>query len=806
MSDTKSLSHGLTRRGFLKATGAAAGTLGLAGAMTATSDWLAPTTAIAEPEERKALICHQFHCLSSCGLECTVRDGRMVLIEPQTFEDGTKGQICLRGISEIQHTYSVDRIQTPLKRVGERGEGKFVQISWDEAIKTVADAIKESKEKYGEDSFFFRKSTEASSSHNYEYLPKLLHADTGGSWGLDRGQANGSDPSGLTGNGLAKNSTKDWQKASTIVFLGYNPFESSITWSDNFTKAKANGAKMILVDIRFSPTAQKCDAWLPVIPGTDLALILGAINAVISNEWYDAEHIRNYTSLPYLVNVETGEILGKPDSKTDSTGKTVEFKMPMIWDEASGSPKYINEDGIEPAIDGSWNIDGVEYTTQWELLKKQMKQYTPAWAAGVTSLDEQQIVDLADVFANNGPSILAFGFGGPDKYANADLLGHANAIFAAITGNTGKKGSGVGWYGGGGGIPSAQGMTAWKMPDEFKTVKNKVAMYDMPYKENNIHCALTFGDCFTLESGSANNMLDWVKTLDFFAICDIYHSSAVAYADIVLPALSKFESAEEVSDVRTGRIASSVYLNQKVIDPLFEAKGDREIERLIAAEFGLEEYIPESNVQLAKHMLQNPTKNMEGMTYEALREKGSMRFKGYENYLTGETAFPNQTYPTNTGRIELYYENLLDLGLAFPEYETPEEAYRENPKASEYPLMFVQGKSRYRIHAYYSASTWFQEYFGPVVNINPQDAEARGIATGDDVRIWNDRGEFVCTALINNSIMPGTLFMAETTYSQYYKEGFLQNVTNAYRQERCYDMKFGPQIPFNDTLVEMKKA
>lgn len=132
---------GLTRRSFLKTAGATAGALGIAGAagMTATSDWLAPTQAYAEPEERVAYLCHQFHCLGGCCLKCTVRDGRLSLIEPNDAVDPQDQRICLRGINEIQHVYAADRIQTPLKRVGGRGEGKFVAISWDEAIQTIAE-------------------------------------------------------------------------------------------------------------------------------------------------------------------------------------------------------------------------------------------------------------------------------------------------------------------------------------------------------------------------------------------------------------------------------------------------------------------------------------------------------------------------------------------------------------------------------------------------------------------------------------------------------------------------------------------
>ena len=115
-------------------------------------------------------------------------------------------------------------------------------------------------------------------------------------------------------------------------------------------------------------------------------------------------------------------------------------------------------------------------------------------------------------------------------------------------------------------------------------------------------------------------------------------------------------------------------------------------------------------------------------------------------------------YGTPSARIELYYEYLLDQGHQFPVYEDANEAFEKNPLKDTYPLYFMQGKSRYRIHAYYSASPWFQEDFGPYVNIFPSDAEARGIQTGDDVKVYNDRGSFVCKAHVNPSLQPGSAF------------------------------------------------
>ena len=811
MSGAKSPHAGMTRRNFLKTT-AAVGAVGLAGVggMATVDEWLAPATAHAESSEHTSYLCHQFHCLGECCLKCTVRDGRLSLIEPNDAVDVDDRRICLRGIAEVQHVYSADRIQTPLKRVGERGEGKFVQISWDEAIKTIADAIKESQEKYGEDSFFFRKSTEASTAHGFEFIPQLLHAHSGGRWGLDRGQANGWDPGVGAFSFLPTNSDKDMVNASTIVFWGHNILESGIVWSKALFNAKEAGAYIITIDPRFSPTASKSDQWVPIKPGTDAALALGMTQTILSEKWYDVDYMLAYTGFPFLVDADTGEILGKMEDVIDpetgepsvdaATGEVAQMKVPMVWDTATGSAKYHNESGVVPALEGTFEVDGRKVTTEFELTKKHYAQYDAAWAAGVTGIDEQTIYDLAKRYATGGPAIVSFGLGGPDKYTNADVLGHAHVILTAITGNIGRPGTGTGWYGSAGAVYSAESLVPWTLPEQFGYAADTTSMYDFPYKDNNIHVAMTFGDAFTLESGDANKILEWVKGLDFFAICDIYHSSAVDYADIVLPACTKFECEEDVTQLRDCK--GYLALGSKTIDPLFEAKTDLQIERLLAAQWGLEQYLPESYEELARHQLSAPTGNMEGFTFDALREhQGVMKYLGSDEPLQSKPVFT-----TPTTKIEPYYEDQLVNDQQLPTYETPDEAFEENEKHAQYPLVFMQGKSRFRIHAYYSASSWFQEYFGPIVNMNADDAAARGIANGDDVEVFNDRGSFIARAAVNNAIQKGTLFMAETTYTRYYKKGFLQNVTNAARQQRCYDMIYGPQIPFNDTLVEMKKA
>ena len=140
MTESSSTRGRLTRRGFLKTAGAAAGVAGLAGvASMATADgWLAPASAEAAPEEHVARTYHQSHCGGMCSLACTVRDGRMVKVQPNGVGNPDFQTICLKGISEVAHIYGKGRVQTPLKRVGERGSGQFEPISWDEALDEVA--------------------------------------------------------------------------------------------------------------------------------------------------------------------------------------------------------------------------------------------------------------------------------------------------------------------------------------------------------------------------------------------------------------------------------------------------------------------------------------------------------------------------------------------------------------------------------------------------------------------------------------------------------------------------------------------
>ncbi len=135
----------ISRRNFIKASGglAAFGMIGTG----SLNRWIRPAAAEGAEEEKIAYTFHPPNCGGRCSMKCTVRKGKLVKIEPNEWPDGHHKKVCLRGLSEVERVYSPDRLKTPLKRVGERGEGKFVAISWDEALTTIADKLTEIKGK-----------------------------------------------------------------------------------------------------------------------------------------------------------------------------------------------------------------------------------------------------------------------------------------------------------------------------------------------------------------------------------------------------------------------------------------------------------------------------------------------------------------------------------------------------------------------------------------------------------------------------------------------------------------------------------
>ena len=793
----------VTRRGFVKGTavaGAGLAMLGAAGAMTSADGWLVPAHA-ETAEEYTAFTYHQSHCGGMCPLACTVRDGRMVSVQPNHCCDDRYETICVKGISEVQHIYGDHRVQTPLRRTGERGAGEFEPISWDEALDEVCDKLKELQGKYGNDCVAISTGAEA----NFPWLAAVLGAQVDASSGIDVGIGNGLDPAIGFGGGyaMATCEARDWVNSKLVLNVGSNFLESSLPNVRLFFEAKEAGTRMVTVDPHFSTTAGKSDQWVPITPGTDAAFFLGMASVILDEQLYDEDFVLNHTSLPFLVDVATGKLVRDhaedPDAEEPETGEQNPF---FVWDTATNAKAAYDVAAVKPALEGTFDVDGASCTTVFSLLKQKQVEYTPEWAESVSGVPAATICQLAREYAE-GPACLALGWGGNDKMGNADIAGHAAATLVALTGNVGKVGAGVGVFVGGSYNGHAGTLGAWELPEDMTAGTLEMPLYDAREGNAKVRACIFCGDVLQQHIGNMNKTAEFARGLDFIVTIDPYFTEGAKWADVILPATTRFENDAEVGSVKIGY--SNIVLQNKIIEPLFEARTDFWIGKEIAKRFGKDQYLPATSEEwVAKVLSSSEDPYVSALTIDKINAaNGVYPLEGIEE---PRREFMDRVFATPSTRMDVYYDALVEYGQALPAYEPPLEAHAGNKLAETYPLQLANVRTRYRIHNQFNDAKWIQQFAEPRIELNPSEMEKRGLATGDAVEVFNDRGSFKCRVKANESIRPGSARMFEGQTADFLIEGNVQNVTNDGYVERGAELMCGPVIPFSDTLVEIKKA
>lgn len=784
----------ITRRSFIKAGVAGTAAAGLTGSF-ALRDWFQSASASNNAQEIEAFTYHTTNCGGRCAFRCTVRDGKLVKIEPNNWTDKRFSTVCLKGLSELERIYSPDRLQTPLKRVGERGEGKFVPISWDEALTTIADKLGDLKDQYG------GKSILMSVSSGIEYTYPFLNTLLGTQWvceaGIDVGFANGLEECiGGKAYGYVQNETSDWVNSATIIFLGCNILETTITDSKFFYAAKDAGAKIISIDPNYSTTASKSDQWISIKPGADGALLLGMISVILENNWYKPDYLVENTSAPFLVRVDNEQLL-----RLNGSDQDVETNPQLIWDENSNSAMPFNAEGVKPALEGEFTVNGVQVKTVFTSLKENQKEYTLSWTAEKTEIEEEIIYQLTKDYATRGPAVLGWGFGGGDKWTNADVVGHAGAILGSLTGNFGRVGGAVGnaLYHGNSWTAS---LNSWKLPEGYEGAPLEMTTPDMREKPNSVKAVINLGNTLQQHFANLSKTEKWINELDFIVTIDPFHNPSVDYSDIVLPASTAFESEYDVVNMQINR--SHVLLSGKVIEPLHESKSDFQIEKELLAKFGLDKYTPKTPEEYQRARLDSNDPALKGINVDSLKKNNFiMRLNVPDEPYRGYT---DQVYPTETTKIEIYHEKMAQYDQALPNYDHPSEVYDGNPLKEKYPLQYSQAHTRYRVHSQFTNSKWINQLDdGPRLDMSPVDAKARGLENGDTVEIFNDRGSFKAKCKLTEAMRPGQVRLYEGWWTKHMIDGNLQNVTNDTLIERQYLLRYGPVIPYNDTLVEVKK-
>ena len=285
------MTNTISRRDFLKLGGAASAVL-VAGQMLPPKVAQAARDAghlNADGDGTIPTMCEM--CVWRCGVLAKVKDGRVVKLDGNPEHPHSRGNLCPRGQSGLMNTYDPDRVLTPLIRAGKRGEGKFRQASWDEALDMVATNMLAIKEKYGPEAMVF------SSTHNLSQVQfeNLLYAFGSPNYGTQRSLCFNAMITAFSLTYGIEEPSRRYDDVEFILMVGRNMMEAiSTSETSELSHAIDRGAKLVYLDPRYTKTASKAAEWIPIRPGTDSAFLLAMINVIVSNELADCEFVKQY--------------------------------------------------------------------------------------------------------------------------------------------------------------------------------------------------------------------------------------------------------------------------------------------------------------------------------------------------------------------------------------------------------------------------------------------------------------------------------------------------------------------------------
>jgi len=715
-------------------------------------------------------------CHGGCGVLAHIEDGKLVKIEGDPEHPWNQGRLCARCLAMTQYVNHPNRLTRPLKRVGERGEGKWQEISWDEAFDLIEKRMKQIREESGPESFVFSMGTGrdigpwicmlayAYGSPNVMfalsglacYSPRMSAVDTvqGDYCVFDAGQwlpKRYDDPK--------------YQVPKCMVIWGYNipascPDNLFGHWIIDLMK---KGTEIIAIDPRLSWFASRAKKWLQLRPGTDGALAMGFLNVIINEGLYDKGFVEQWTNAPHLLRGDTGKLLRESDLTEDgSPGNFVVWdtasQTPVVWD--SGNVEYRSAD-VKPALEGEYQVrlasgSRIPVRTVWSAFCQQVNQYPPERVSQITWVPQEDIVEAARFYARSKPAAIHWGV--PIDMTPA-ITPTVQAIVSlwCITGNLDVPGGNV--------ISRfAFDVVAYALPGSKGVIK--LASKEADRKRIGIdrygplskfiwraQTDLALEQIFTGKPYPIRGMwiqaaspvvglgLDpkkWVealKKLDFVVAVDLFMNPTTQLADVVLPSATFLEK----DGIRSWWVPLQS-INKAISVP--ECKPDVEINFELAKRFDPDFHWKDI------YELYDEIIKPSGMTFRELQKKGwaippeghpSTPYHRFQKGLLRPDRKPG--FQTPSGKVELYSTLREEWGLEpMPHHEEPPFTPVSQPELyKKYPLILSTGRrSPVFFHAEHRNIPWLREIDpDPVIEIHPDTARSLNIGNGEWVWVEN---------------------------------------------------------------------
>lgn len=773
----------VTRRDFLKLSAVTMAATGITSASFKTTPGLGYSAYKAPAEQADAIIpsaCRS--CYGRCGLLGHVKNGRLVKIEGNPAVPNNEGTFCSRAMAIPELIYSPHRIKYPMKRVGERGEGKWQRISWDEAMDTCAKRFLEIKEKYGAESIIYQHGT----GRDMVLIQAIIRLWNEFGSVLSFGVGNlcwvGSymtsrriygDECQYTGWD-AKNTKCILMMSRSLLSRGYYDW-----WE--VVKAQKRGAKLIVVDPRFTTMASKADLWIPIRPGTDMAFVLYVTNYLIQNKEYDEKFLKQWTDSAFLVN-EQGWLVKQSDVMEGGSPQRY-----MVWDKTSNSPKFWDAEAlmwetpdVDPDLFGTHEINGVQYTTGFQKLADGVAEWTAEKAAEITWVDAEKLELAAKWYAEASPGA-CFTRGQKVEFSiNGSGISHALTNMMAIAGNFDVEG--------GQNIarepaanfstlltrippPSEDFTKILQNPDKYTPNPGKQKIYGEFGFYASTTNAMVSGEPFEIKGywgqssepllsyADSDEILEGFKNLDFIVNVDFYMTPTGQMSDIILPA-AHFNEVDRIEIAHSGHgwpASHTLHIRQPFVPPAGESRDDMDIiwemAKRLGVNMGWEDHYAFYNFVLKEA----------GLDFETFRKKVTITLpENFHRHETGLLRYDHRPgFQTYTGKVNIYSEDMKKFGWGpLPFYiEPPDSPYSMPEMVAEYPYIITSGgRSHAYFHSEYRQSAKMRElHTFPTVMINPASAEKEGIKNGDWIWIETPYGKCRQRAEVTEKVNPNVI-------------------------------------------------
>jgi len=793
-------------------------------------------------------------CIANCGVLAHVKNGCVVKLEGNPVDPMSKGRMCAKGLSGIQSLYHPNRNKYPLQKVGERGGGRWRRISWEEALDTIAKQLLETKEQYGAESVFC--STGGGGNPEIWSIARFCNIFGTPNW-FEPGCAQcylprvlsytmmygGTDPSIADSNALELYFPDDTPIKSLVLWGTAPSYSCPASGGGAVVELRARGLKTVVVDPRFTPDAAKADVWLPIRPGTDVALLSAWLRYIMEKQLYDEKFILQWSNLPYLVDVETKMFLRDKVSANPKEPDTF-----MIWDQKTGSAKpleYPWNDELDPALMGSYIMNGREYKTGFQLLWERVAEFTLEKAAELCWLDAKKIEEAILIFAKNTPCSIALGVA-TDQNPNSVQAAMAAAAIDILMGNVEKPGALMQRFRTSGVLkmPNYPVPVATKMLPQGQLEKRlggtehkglhiwyaghpssilDAILTEKPYKPR------VWLDRSGNKLGVVADSAKWVEAigkLDFIVHMHMNPTSFSAYADIILPAAEWLETnmIVETCNMLVARQAV-VHLWDTMDETLFWSRlakrcaelGHEGCQKSFDADFMGEDLAYWDSME---EFFDHFTKVV-GLSWKEFAEKAPFEYLPKEEWRTyhvyqqvdPETGKP-QGFPTPSKKLEVYLESMITLsrtGAPFTPHDLPpaskeydplpyylephESPVTDNEVSKKYPLVMTNGRIPFFHHSTLRHIAALREMYPvPEIWIHPSAAEKYGIVHDEWTWVESLRGKIRAKACVTEGINPGVVYM-----ERFWNPETLNTDTHGWKETNV-NVLTKVDAPFNDVV------